>query len=993
MIAAALCAVLLVPVRGSGVAPIPAQEDPAVAREWDVRRRVLEPRAHAPALLERAHAADWTARAAAWETLVRADRVHPGVFAREVEGAPGAGRRGESAAEERAPAASPPAPWVSALRAALDDAHPNVRALALEFLAEYPAWVALDGPAARRLATDPLPQVRIALARVLDRQAGPLAVDVLARLAEDPDPRVGTRARRALFRQERSAEPAKFAALERFDPREERAAFAERLSELAAGEPTATVLRALEERVAGDAGLAALVASLGVRTDTGGDAESLARGWLEVGALPASARSLTREAVARIGADAGRALVRRAREVEGAPAWRTLFDGALDALAPEEFLAAVEDAALAPEAELVAWEALAGRSAAWTPERVAPWLAPGRDPRLREAVATAVFDGFGAREDPRTGELVAGLLDDEHLGDEAFDVLCSARDPLPWLDELYRAWLRLPPEERLVRTRRLPRDVPLAPFRAEFLRTGREQRAARNALAELLAPFAEVAGDASEEVRAALLEWLSEEVAAVSLGISRETPEWRASELRAIGLARALAAFDPPRTAPVLREATFTLGDVSVEFGKVAAWALGQSAAGRVELASVLRSELPRRVRIEAASWLARDGDPAAVALLQRAYPTCDQELRERILREFGELSDESSASFLAAVAADPRAPSGLRISAASSLERRGAAAALVGAIRTEADVDVRVALVESLGRSGDAALAEAELLPELVALEAERPGRLAGADAPDEVRAALREAVLAALAAAGSSAEELRAAWLRRPLERSAGDLSARFGVLPLASTTFSHRAELSVAEHLARAGELSNALAAAGPWWRSPCARRWWGTRPPRSAWPTARSRRCSASPPATRARSSRSAPSCSCSSSRSGAAPGRCSRDAPSACAARSARATSRGAPGARPSARSTGARASTPTRASRARCSRLGRCPLSSVASVRAPSSSRARPSARSASRAPRAPPRTGCGRASPRIRSPRRETATATSRLLRMSMQKVGADVP
>lgn len=748
-----------------------AYEDEAVAREWQVRARAEDPRAHAAALAAELQAPRWRTRAVALDVLFRA-----------------------------AAALRPWAPAQAAeVLAACADEHPNVRARALE--AAGAAGLALPDELAARLARDPVGSVRLALARALEHASTPVRAPLLAALALDLDERVATAARHALLGlapQEPGLGPARLAILAR-----------------AAAEGHAPFLRFVSGLAQAPADGELLAAA---RTTLDDDA---ARGWIEVlalawglpGEVPRVAR-LARDEGAWDGAGA-RLLERAGRAPD--PALAPALCAALDGLAPgvaRRGLVALLVEGLEPEAPAFlaaqplgaalraeCLEALGLRRDAWRDAEWAPWVDPAVPVDVRRACQEALSGAYVRSADPGAGRgLVALLADPEpELAAAAFESLCAAR--VAGVEDgpaLRAAFARLAPEEKLRRAGLFTRARAFPALRAEWLALGAAGGAARAAACELLAGFE---GDAG--VVEVLSTWLATDLAAFAAG-SDEREGLVQAELRALARASQGAA-----RAELLVALRVALGR-STEIGKVAAAALGRSAEGRAELgallaAGALASDADRRTRIEACLALARAAEPElcepAVARLLADHAQAAWDLRQRLLEALAESTSPAAEEGLLALAARAELEPVERLTLATLLARRGGARvteALVELVRGAHDVESRRVAVAGL-----AGLGAGERLAELATALA--AGALPGG--PEELALLAADLLLArARLAPGTWA---CAEWLRAPAARAAEDLLARFRGEERPAPEFEWRHELELARVLAASDVLAACLA----------------------------------------------------------------------------------------------------------------------------------------------------------------------------------------
>jgi len=850
-----LAALALVPLaRG-------APGDPEAERELRARVWAHDPVEHADALAAALSEPTWEERGLAAEALAR------GLAA----GAPAPGGVGER---------------VTPL---LADPHPNVRARALQVLAALGRDARIDPEAARRLADDSLPLVRLALVDALVRTPCEAAPELLERLARDPDARVADGALAGLF----ALGP---------EAAERRAA---RFAELAAGDDEAALLRAARGLIRGGTDarreLAAARGRLGaaagsatgarggrpggwlrgrlallaaVSFATGGPrTDALFDGWIAGVAAGGGAarRALLAEALARADAGLGRdallalddvlrtrdglpprraarwpGLVADVADVAGGPgepgvlhAPYELAETIVQTLSPDEALAAMHDAELAPATVELLLGRLAARLDALDPGRESRWLAPGTEPAVRRALVDAAATVFAAHGDPGAGELLLRGMEDEDgaILRTAFVALATGADPGRWLEPLHAAWRRRDPDERFALVDAVDRGVVLTPFRADFLELGRTDVTRRRQAVERLAAFR---GD--PVAIEALSVWLAEELGAfAALGPDADPDRLREAELWVKGGLRALDAAAGEAAVPEIRRVLERSIGASVEIGKTAAQALGQSAAGRRELPAFLGPAIDGRTRVEAALQLAgrEEADERVVGALLAGLPRAAPTLRMRVVEALGRCADRRTLAaleelVLGAGAGDARA------AAARALGERPDAAAgdvLLRGAAEAPDPDARLACLRAAGLWATAPGAGAGARPErervlgvltgwFVAVTdaggAGSPAERVGAEERGLWREALLEALAGGMEPGGAPEGSVRALavravearWLQAALAEVEPALRARFRGEELPAVAFQWRSELAVAERLARAGRLEAALAAAGPW-----------------------------------------------------------------------------------------------------------------------------------------------------------------------------------
>lgn len=816
------------------VAPAAAQDDgvpAAVVREWDVRRWAIAPVEHEVVLEGALADADWRVRVAALDAIARAaPEVTLGQLGR---------LRGD-------------------VEKALGDAHPNVRAAALEVLGREEGGWSVDEGRLDALAHDVLPAVRRRLAECLGRRSATGGVAVLGELAFDRDPRVAKSARFALLGLDSARAgvvQAQLALLVRLFELDEHVALMEALARLERGTPASELIDDVQAWIGDDergvrhhldqrearAWLAAFEA-LRFSVHGTGNPDLVVDGWFAPqGWLPhrrellrGSARShdpalgdALIAALARAsdgawlrGTDASERFDGLRRDLRSSRDRRTaagyeLFEAAVDCVGPMEALRLAGREELDGETAQLVLQEVGRRTRAWEPELGQRWLAC-ESPAERLAAVEAVSTALVHRGDRAAGDLLAERLraDDgrpQHASATlaAFQALCDAADPTPWLDAMHAYWSGRPAAVRLELLADLPRGVRLAPFRDDLLALGASPRQRRQVVECLEAH----GGD--DAVRAALERWLLEDFA------RRESDdvERRQVELRVMALVRALWHVGREDAIEPIHAALVASFGFSAEVGKTAAAALGQSAAGRALLVACLEPEVDRRTRIEAAIALAMHGDERAVTWLTADFAHAAWDLRSRMLDALGRADRAEARAFLAAAALDGSLEPEQRAEAVSALvdgpPSEAVVEALDAAARRAPDVDTRRVALAALGEHGGPAATE-RLRRAWDELAGEEPGELAPANLLPIELDLLREECLGALGATGAFPEELEGELLRQPLEAAASELVGRFRSRAVSTVDFLRRGELELAASLARRGRLAGALAAAGPWWR---------------------------------------------------------------------------------------------------------------------------------------------------------------------------------
>jgi hypothetical protein len=799
--------------------PRPGAFDGPVAVEWAVRRRALDPARHADELRAALRSPDWGERHAALDALARA---LPG----EV-----------------------PAPVTEGVLELLDDDHPNVRRMALRGATRLRLEV--PGAILAALAGDPFWGTRAELANTLGLDPDPHDGALLGHLADDADPRVAAAAFDLLFGRGPTALEAQLALWESADLDRASHTFLRAAECVARGAGNAPLIEAVRRRLAAQptstASAArralwegAAFASLGEgRTrlwvngflarlpDAGPGVERRRRELLEEGAAAASdelSEGLLAAASAFDACAAGRANLGAARaRLASWPALAALAGSAAsDDLerAIELIEAAVEVSdgtdeglleVLGPcstETAVAGWNALLARRDRWEPPAVSGFLSTARDAQLCLAVVDVLSETLSRTADTGAARLLTGALDDPRaeVAESAFRALCEHLSPGDGLEELHRFWSGMESGRELRALRYLPRAAPPRPFRADLLDLWESGRFRKASLLELLGLFR---GDG--EIEARLVAWIEAELAHLTLADRPprevERGPWREREDRAKALVLALHQVAGEAAAERLEGLLERTDSLSSEVAKTCAWALGRTAVGRVRLARWLAEGVSHRVRIEAALALASDAAREATDVLLERYAHCDEELRLRILRRLGGLSEARCLVRLKAVVLEPGHSAAERVVAlgevAAHADPERAVAALAEVIERTSDVDLERAAIEALGATGSAAA-----------------GLYLCAILTDERRAeSLRDELLPALAAIPTAAagEAVAHEFWCSALANAPQELAARFVGRSLPSREFIYRGELRAVEGLARDGRLFTVLGAGEPWWRA--------------------------------------------------------------------------------------------------------------------------------------------------------------------------------
>lgn len=674
-------------------------------------------------------------------------------------------------------------------------AEPQVLAAALRAAAAHGIGLAdaeLDSP-----LRHPLPLVRLAAiecARVERHE------ERLVELALETDERVASAARDALA----LALPDSAGALarvaaelrQRGDPAGWNA-IAARLERCPAPRPL------LADLARGDADRerSAVVEALRLRWHGAADVAAVARAWPGPEGLEPVFVAAARATHAPQ-SELGVALLSEAERCEDEARLRALVRGVVEALPAGEVLARVAASQrLAERVGEQVLEVLTVDADGLHAEDLAPWLDASVSAALRRGAAGLLQSMLVDDRRADVAPLLVRALEDRDAAvvDIAFEALCDARPAEPWLPALYSRWRRLDEGRALAALAELPRGVRLEPFQADLCGIAATRGGASLAAFELLAPLAPDAGIAQVAARR-----LDEELERL------QQPSARESELRAAGLVRALHEHSGGSELERLERVLERMRE-RVEVSKVAAWALGQSAAGRERLAKWIAPDVPSRLRIEAALARAPHGDERAVAALVVDWEGCDFELRSRMLAAWGASESAAALAALRRVALDGGTSELHRELALDMLAaRRPPDFETLTEAAADRNLDLRRHALLAIGGCGH---------ERAVGWLRERLGALELSDATPAARAAHeveREALWTALARLGAVDDELESAWLVGPLAAAPEQLRARFVGRAQGGTGFVWRAELEVARALARERRLLAALERAGAWWR---------------------------------------------------------------------------------------------------------------------------------------------------------------------------------
>lgn len=472
---------------------------------------------------------------------------------------------------------------------------------------------------------------------------------------------------------------------------------------------------------------------------------------------------------------------------------------ALEALDPREFAALAlrtNDFDELRRAEF--FERLRGRSIDWKLEQLTPWLDPAaRSPQVRSAVVEWLGAASVAAEHAAVeSALAVALLDPElDIARTAFLGLCDVADPTQWGSALRSAWLRFEENERPELAARLPRTRPFPEFRADWIALGSRGGESLDAVLDLISAFAP-----DVELARHVELWIDEGLKTWSEG----GPD-RALERRLAALARALSRLAHESSSARLDQLARWASGVSDEVGKVALFALGQTAAGRAGLPHWLSEDAPSRLRVEAALMLAPHGDSRAAHFLRSDFAHVDLQLKGRSLAALAAHGDEPSLAFLATEALDARCEQQLRLRALEFLARRSPPSlALLASATREGDPEIALGAWRLYVSSGAPAAREA-----LRARLSQLALALRSAPEADHAWRVAERADLLRLAAEVELVDDELAREWRRPLDLQAErDLTERFSDPTEPRPDFTYGAELDFGRVLARVRKLRTAL-----------------------------------------------------------------------------------------------------------------------------------------------------------------------------------------
>jgi hypothetical protein len=717
--------------------------------------------------------------------------------------------------------------------ACLLDEHPDVRAHALMVLAHHelglPEPLTMD--LAEKLARDPLPRVRLNLARVLEFMPGVEVDTQLLALEEDSDQEVAQQARASLLARDEASLAAQLQLFQLEPLRLESDEYLEALLVLEHLPPRRTLLDGVDEIFAGATAASeetvlarrCLWHALRHGQRQRFNPLMIADGWgtpLEEAdeQLERLRRARLLEAVERGNGQlhhqlmpaANKASQRATEEddpdglelaswyLEGArvsfyadPALRTR---------PEHFPISLDTG---EELLLQFLTDVIGFSNAWTSQGLESYFEAS--PELREAALRTFGETWSRTGDPNSRRLLARALEYPDVAENAYRILVSGRHRVPEFPIMYRWWKSQPEARRYELLRHHARGVRFEPWRESLLNAWSRKDTRIVDVAELLAAFSE-----DEEVDELLWLWLHGEIRTLE-----ESPvpdeqvtrgPWREAEARAQWLISAWLRVnskrgvvnDPQQEIELL----LRVGGLGRELGKLLVSHLVQSEPGRrATLEIIAVPGLSRRLRFEI---LLTNTDIKSADELRElfvGYDSCDEDLRLRILKRARGLDDPGVRARLLEVIRDRQAGAAERQLATEVLATTGGeeevVSALVDLLGELRDYDLRQSVVEALGsratqRDG-LGLLQLYLDPESRELFA------------DELLPAM---VAIELRGQGVLSEEVTALWRAQAQDRAALELGKRFRSEDLPDRDFVYSGWLRAAQELLEAGQLELAL-----------------------------------------------------------------------------------------------------------------------------------------------------------------------------------------
>ncbi|MEO2163667.1 MAG: hypothetical protein ABGY29_14195 [bacterium] len=825
----------------NAMGPSPVQVSDGLAVEWRARRWALEPEVHRETIMEALSSKDWSVIYVALDALARDEQSARWGLSQLVEGG------------------GMPTDLLS-------HPHPNVRARTLDLCTLAQCGLDPGTPLASALAGDTLERVRHALVRHLAWTAEPEERSDLLLIVAQGNGAAAQAARRVLYSSGPRAWSQQLKGLAAQSDGLE-SALLEHLEDLQRAPISVDLIAGLRVLAREESASGVLVEGLALHAELDGaavlaDRERMVRGWFRLGPAPhgdldGSLRRDWRRQTHSLRAG-------WAREGDG-PLGRVLFRAGVELAQlesrprgagdpPPEFgdhLAGAEEFLGAPgqgasfllecaAQSLPVGEAL--HSSALLPDELAEevwslasartdsmnadsdweglqWaLDAERSRSLRWTAASVVAESWiGAGRSGVVEEMLLGLLDDpdRDMRRRVFRWLCDAPGFARRVPRLHASWVGLDPEERRLHLRSLPRKEAAGPFLPDLLALCVLPSGRTTPNLELLGLFRE-----REEVRATLESWHEEalvELEQADSGPSYRAAQWRGKALAlalgsrsvkplAKGLARVVA--HPPQQG-FFAEATVPYDP---EWSKTLAGLLAHSAEGRHELVRFLGPATPRRVRIEAAIGLVRNGGKNRIAegVLLEDYSGCDVDLGIRVLEALGASDSAVARRFLVGVVLNSGDAMERRLAALDALEWTGG---LQEVLRRAQQPELILNAVSALGVRAEAG--ETEVGESLAAALSQVEGRV-GSDRERVSDGQVAGELLLACIRSGAGGRALERRCFAGALEASGADLLERFRGLRPAATEFRFRMELTAAGALAKRGRLGGALTDAGAWER---------------------------------------------------------------------------------------------------------------------------------------------------------------------------------
>ncbi|MFT7671082.1 MAG: HEAT repeat protein [Planctomycetota bacterium] len=714
----------------------------------------------------------------------------------------------------------------------LEHEHPNVRAAALLASARHGLPIAEDGElqTVERLAADPLPAVRKALARSLGRMPGTSTDSILLALEADLDEEVASEARAQLLSRGEISLEAQLALFEVAPMRLSADEFMGVLFVLDHLVPNLPLLQGAESQLLsvkekpGIAARLALLAAMRHGRKLGYDRNSLALGWTarmdsESSEVERARRERLLDGVERgdgsIYPDLIQAAIREDRLYrEGAAESEAALEralwyleGAMQAFyaQPEQRLRSLQfmlPAESSDEFLVEYWTRVSGLAPVWGNygEEVFYDLSP----EVRGAAFEAFVESWTRNGNSGAGRLLVKALDYPDLARDAYCALVGVGFSNWDLDAGRVWWRKQEAEERMSLLREHVRGVPFDAWLNSLLSAWSNKETRQVTVPELLAGFS---GNA--EVEELLYLWINRELLVLEASAvpERETTRgaWREAESRALWLTRAwMSVRTVPRQVNEMTSETDLLlrvGRLDKELGKALAARLVKTLEGRTKMMEIVeREEISRRLRFEILLLNTEVNNMQMLDELFEYYETCDAELRLRILRRAQGLESEALRTLLMLVIADGGASSSERQAAIATLGTGTAAEVvpLLSAYLTQLhDYELRRAVILALGSCAKDLSGLG-----LIELYAEEETRLLYGDdlLPVMIEIDVR--------GTGSPSQASMALWREEAKLRSAQEMAMRFRGEPVPDRNFTYKGWLRAASAIIAAGDLEAAL-----------------------------------------------------------------------------------------------------------------------------------------------------------------------------------------